>query len=69
MTKDDIRNVLEKIGVKADAVADAVVARLEQKIENEKVMLDKETRREVRKFWIVVSVATFSLGVFVGQIF
>lgn len=69
MTKDDIRNVLEKMGVKADAVADAVVARLEQKIENEKVMLDKETRREVRKFWIVVSVATFSLGVFVGQIF
>ncbi len=69
MTKDDIRNVLEKMGVKADAVADAVVARLEQKIENEKAMLDKETRRQVRKFWIVVSVATFALGVFVGQIF
>ena len=69
MTKDDIRNVLEKMGVKADAVADAVVARLEQKIENEKVMLDKETRREVRKFWIVVSVAAFALGIFVGRIF
>lgn len=67
MTKDDIRNVLEKMGVKADAVADAVVARLEQKIENEKVMLDKETRREVRKFWIFVSALCFCLGVVVGS--
>ena len=67
MTKDDIRQVLEKMGVKADAVADAVVARLEQKIENEKVMLDKETRREVRQFWIFVSALCFCLGVVVGS--
>lgn len=69
MTKDDIRNVLEKMGVKADAVVDAVVARLEQKIENEKVMLDKETRRKVRKFWIFVSALCFALGAVVVNIF
>lgn len=69
MTKDDIRQVLEKMGVKADAVADAVVARIEQKIENEKALLDKETRRQVRKFWIFVSALCFGLGAVVGNIF
>ena len=47
----------------------AVIARIEQKIENEKALLDKETRRQVRKFWIFVSALCFGLGAVVGNIF
>ena len=63
MTKDEIKDFLDKIGVKAGEITDDIA----EKVEDYKATLDTETRRTVRKFWAVVSVIAFVAGVAVGH--
>lgn len=63
MTKDEIKDFLDKIGVKVDEITDDIA----EKVEDYKATLDTETRRKVRKFWAVVSVIAFVAGVAVGH--
>lgn len=63
MTKDEIKDFLDKIGVKVGEITDDIA----EKVEDYKATLDTETRRKVRKFWAVVSVIAFVAGVAVGH--
>lgn len=65
MTKDQVKEFLDKLGIKVEELTDELVA----KVEAYKATLDTETRRTVRKFWAVVSIAAFALGVGVGYLF
>lgn len=65
MTKEEAKQILEKFGVKVEELTDELVA----KVEAYKATLDTDTRRTVRKFWVVVSIAAFVLGVGVGYLF
>lgn len=63
MTKDQVKEFLDKLGIKVEELTDDLVA----KVENYKSTLDTETRRTVRKFWAVVSVIAFVAGVAIGH--
>lgn len=65
MTKDEAKELLEKLGMKVDEVSDE----LEAKITEWKSGLDTETRRAVRPYWITIAVITFVLGCGVGHYF
>lgn len=65
MTKDQVKEFLDKLGIKVEELTDDLVA----KVENYKSTLDTETRRTVRKFWAVVSVIAFSAGIGIGYLF
>lgn len=65
MTQQELENQLKAFGSKGKEIA----AEIYDKLEQEKAELDKETRRQVRQFWIGVSVVTFAVGVFVGHLF
>lgn len=65
MTKDEAKELLEKLGMKVDEVSDE----LEAKITEWESGLDTETRRAVRPYWITISVITFVLGCGVGHYF
>lgn len=62
MTRDELKALLEQLGLKAEQITDQVIEKLEQKIEYEKSQLDTLTRRKVRAFWGPVG---FVLGVLV----
>ena len=49
MTKAELKEMLKQLGARAENVADKIM----EKVDAEKAELDKETRREVRKFWAV----------------
>lgn len=65
MTKSELKEMLKQLGARAESVAGEIV----EKVEAEKEELDKETRREVRKFWIFVSVVCLFLGYGLSFIF
>lgn len=65
MTQQELENQLKAFGSKGKEIA----AEIYDKLEQEKAELDTETRRQVRQFWIGVSVVTFAVGVFVGHLF
>lgn len=47
MTKEEVKEWLDKIGVKVEEVTDDLIA----KVEVQKALLDVETRRKTRLFW------------------
>lgn len=47
MTKNEVKEWLDKLGVKVEEVTDDLIA----KVEAQKAQLDTETRRKVRLFW------------------
>ena len=47
MTKEEVKEWLDKIGVKVEEVTDDLIA----KVEAQKALLDAETRRKTRLFW------------------
>lgn len=47
MTKGEVKEWLDKIGVKVEEVTDELIA----KVEAQKALLDAETRRKTRLFW------------------
>lgn len=65
MTKTELKELLKQLGARAENVSEKII----EKFEEEKAELDKETRRQVRKFWIFVSALCFGLGAVVGNIF
>ena len=69
MTRDEIKAMLEEIGVKAEELSERAIEKIQEKVDAEKEKLDTETRRQVRKFWIVVSVVAFFIGAGVDHLF
>lgn len=65
MTKQEVKEFLEKLGLKVTEITDDLVA----KVEAQKALMDTETRRKTRLFWAFVSVVTFGLGILVGKVF
>lgn len=58
MTKAELKEMLKQLGVRAESVSEKIM----EKVDAEKAELDKETRREVRKFWAVACVVSFLIG-------
>lgn len=65
MTKDEAKELLDKIGVKVEEVTDDIAG----KVAEFKSGLDAETRRAVRPYWIALAVIAFVLGCGVGYLF
>ena len=64
MTKEEAKELLDKLGVKVAEVTEEIA----EKVAEYKAGLDTETRRTVRKFWIVVAVVAFVVGCGVGTL-
>lgn len=62
MTKDEAKEIIDKIGVKVEEVTDEIA----EKVAEFKAGLDTETRRTLRKFWLVIVGVSFCLGALVG---
>lgn len=62
MTKNEVKEWLDKLGVKVEEVTDDLIA----KVEAQKAQLDTETRRKVRAFWIGVTAVGIVLGIAAG---
>ena len=62
MTRDQVKALLSEIGVKVEELTDQAIEKIQEKIDSEKELLDTETRRKVRAFWLPVG---FVLGVLV----
>lgn len=58
MTKAELKEMLKQLGERAESVSEKIM----EKVDAEKAELDKETRREVRKFWIAACVVSFLIG-------
>ena len=65
MTKEELKALLEQIGVRADQVADD----FEERVAEWKDGLDAETRRAVRPYWLAMVAIAFVLGCGVGHLF
>ena len=50
MTKEEVKEWLDKLGVNVEEVTDELIA----KVEAQKALLDAETRRKTRLFWGLV---------------
>lgn len=62
MTAEDVKKLLESMGIKIDGLKDETIAKAKEWLETQKAGLDTKTRREVRAFWIVCT----GLGIFLG---
>lgn len=69
MTRDEVKALLQDLGLKAEAITDEIIEKLTDKIETEKEKLDTETRRTVRKVWAVIAVVAFFIGIGIGRMF
>ena len=69
MTRDEIKSLLQELGIKAEKVTDQLIEKVQEKVESEKEKLDTETRRTMRKFWSVIAVCAFAAGVAIGHFF
>lgn len=65
MTKAELQEILDRIGVRADQVAED----FEEKVDEWKSGLDAETRRAVRPYWLAITAISFVLGCGVGHLF
>lgn len=67
MTKEEAKELLDKLGIKVGEVTDEIL----EKIEDYKAELDTETRRKVRTFWACItglsSLAFLGIGLYLGQ--
>lgn len=69
MTRDEVKAMLQDLGMKAEEITDEIIEKVTDKIETEKEKLDTETRRTVRKVWIVISVVALFVGIGIGRFF
>ena len=69
MTRDEVKALLSEIGVKAEELSERAIEKIQEKVDSEKERIDTETRREVRKFWVIVSIASFLIGAGAGRLF
>lgn len=62
MTREEVKAMLNEIGVKVEELSERAIETIQEKVESEKEKLDTETRRKVRKFWIGACVVSFFVG-------
>ena len=62
MTKEEAKELLDKLGVKVSEISDDVLER----VEAYKSELDTETRRKVRSFWVVITGVGIVVGIGIG---
>lgn len=62
MTKEEAKELLDKLGVKVSEISDDVL----EKVEAYKSDLDTETRRKVRSFWVVITGVGIVVGIGIG---
>lgn len=62
MDKTELRSWLYNLGIKATTITDEGA----EKIQEWKDSLDTDTRREVRKYWVGISVIALLVGIFIG---
>lgn len=65
MTKEELKALLEQIGVKVDEITDDIAA----EVAEWKSGLDAETRRAVRPYWLAMVAIAFVLGCGFGHLF
>ena len=65
MTKQEIQELVNKLGVRADQLAED----FEEKVDEWKSGLDAETRRAVRPYWLAITAISFVLGCGVTYLF
>ena len=65
MTKQEIQELVNKLGVRADQLAED----FEEKVDEWKAGLDAETRRAVRPCWLAITGIAFVLGCGLGYLF
>ena len=65
MTKQEIQELVNKLGVRADQLAED----FEEKVDEWKAGLDAKTRRAVRPYWLAITAIAFVLGCGVGYLF
>ena len=65
MTKEEVKALLDQIGVRAYQVAED----FEERVAEWKDGLDAETRRAVRPYWLAITGIAFVLGCGVGYLF
>lgn len=67
MTKEEAKELLDKLGIKVGEVTDEIL----EKVEDYKAELDTETRRKVRAFWACItglsSLVFLGIGLYLGQ--
>ena len=66
MDLEDLKKPLDALGVKTDALADDVKARLRSWLDDQKSQLDTETRRKMRAFWAGVALVALVVGYAAG---
>lgn len=66
MTKQEVIDWLKEMGIKVSDKADEITDEIVEKVEKWKSQFDTETRRTVRKYWIIISTVTFLLGLGLG---
>lgn len=69
MTKQEVIDWLKEMGIKVSYKADEITDEIVEKVEKWKSQFDTETRRTVRKYWIIISTVTFLLGLGLGLLF
>ena len=62
MTKEEAKELLDKLGVKVSEISDEVLER----VEAYKAELDTETRRKVRGVWMVITGVGIVVGIGIG---
>lgn len=65
MTKQEIQEFANKLGLRVDQLAED----FEEKVDEWKSGLDAETRRAVRPYWLAITAVAFVLGCGVGHLF
>lgn len=65
MTQEKGKEIIEKLGLKVGEISDDFA----EKVASYKEELDTETRREVRKRWIIIAGICAVVGFFAGLIF
>lgn len=64
MDKTELRSWLYNLGIKVTTLTDEGA----QKIQKWKDSFDTDIRKEIRKYWMIVSGITFLVGLFIGWI-
>ena len=62
MTKDELKNLLDALGVKLEDLKGEAADKVQAWIDERKFELDTETRRKVRAVWIVFSTLALVVG-------
>lgn len=66
MTKEGVLAKLKELGLDVNGATEEVIQKAQAWLEDQKALLDTETRRKVRAFWIGVTAVGIVLGIAAG---